>query len=156
QEGGILFKNDFIIFDEAHQMESVASKHIGLSVSSGQMRYALNRLWNPRTEKGLLATLRQGAAVKLVADLLEQSDEGFVKVETACEEIQKAAKQRSFGSGERRRDWTELRIRRAELVDDNVTLPIQRLRESVSELIKMSEDKDIGQELMECNRRLAE
>ncbi len=52
-EGGILFKNDFVIFDEAHQMESVASRHIGLSVSSGQLRYALQRLWNPRTEKGL-------------------------------------------------------------------------------------------------------
>ena len=39
---------------------------------------------------------------------------------------------------------------------DNVTLPIQRLREAVSELIKLSEDKDIGQELIECNRRLAE
>ncbi|MEI9960959.1 MAG: hypothetical protein WDM76_07435 [Limisphaerales bacterium] len=35
QEGGILFKNDFVIFDEAHTMESVASRHIGLSVSSG-------------------------------------------------------------------------------------------------------------------------
>ena len=33
-EGGILFKNDFVIFDEAHQMERVASRHIGLSVSS--------------------------------------------------------------------------------------------------------------------------
>src|ERR1700677_3361912 len=54
------------------------------------------------------------------------------------------------------RNWTELRIRRAELVADNVTLPIQRLREAVSELIKTSEDKDIGQELVECNRRLAE
>ena len=53
-------------------MESVASRHIGLSVSSGQMRYALNRLWNPRTEKGLLATLRKGGAVKLVADVLER------------------------------------------------------------------------------------
>jgi len=34
--GGILFKNDFVIFDEAHQMENVASRHIGLSVSSGR------------------------------------------------------------------------------------------------------------------------
>jgi ATP-dependent DNA helicase DinG len=49
-----------------------------------------------------------------------------------------------------------LRIRRAELVKDNVTLPIQRLREAVSELIKTSDDKDIGQELIECNRRLGE
>src|ERR1700690_1646863 len=158
-EGGILFKNDFVIFDEAHQMEPVASRHIGLSVSSGQVRYALNRLWNPRTEKGLLATLRKGGAVKLVADILDESDRFFENIEGACEEIQKSAGKTKFGGGEaggRRRTWTELRIRRAELVKDNVTLPIQRLREAVSELIKLSEDKDIGQELVECNRRLAE
>ena len=153
--GGILFKNDFVIFDEAHQMEHVASRHIGLSVSSGQVHYALNRLWNPRTEKGLLATLRKGAAVKLVADILIESDKFFENVEAACEEIQQNARRDSFGGG-RRRAWTELRIRRAELVKDNVTLPIQRLREAVSDLIKLSEDKDIGQELVECNRRLAE
>ncbi len=157
--GGILFKNDFVIFDEAHQMENVASRHIGLSVSSGQVRYALNRLWNPRTEKGLLATLRKGSAVKLVADILSEADRFFENVEAACEEIQQNARRDSFGGGEaggRRRAWTELRIRRAELVKDNVTLPIQRLREAVGDLIKLSEDKDIGQELVECNRRLAE
>ncbi|HLZ54814.1 MAG TPA: helicase C-terminal domain-containing protein, partial [Verrucomicrobiae bacterium] len=158
-EGGILFKNDFVIFDEAHQMEHVASKHIGLSVSSGQVRYALNRLWNPRTEKGLLATLHKGGAVKLVADILAEADQFFEKVEMACEEIQKSTGRNRFGGGEgseRRRTWSELRIRRPELVKDNVTLPIQRLREAVSDLIKASDDKDIGQELVECNRRLDE
>ena len=159
-EGGILFRNDFVIFDEAHQMESVASKHIGLSVSSGQLRYSLQRLWNPRTQKGLLATLLKGSAVKLVAELIKEGDEFFSNVEAACEEIQQAARQRSFGGGEaamsRRREWTELRIRQPELVKDNVTLPIQRLREAISELIKLSPDKEIGQELLECNRRLAE
>ena len=155
-EGGILFKNDFVIFDEAHTMESVASRHIGLSVSSGQVRYSLNRLWNPKTEKGLLATLRQGKAVKLVADILSESDKFFESVEAACEEIQAEVKKTSFAGGDRKREWKELRIRRAELVKDNVTLPIQRLREAVSELVKTSDDKDIGQELIECNRRLGE
>ncbi len=158
-EGGILFKNDFVIFDEAHTMENVASRHIGLSVSSGQVRYSLNRLWNPRTEKGLLATLRQGNAVKLVADILSESDKFFEGIEAACEEIQANAKPKfsgGEGSSARRREWKELRIRRAELVQDNVTLPIQRLREAVSELVKTSQDKDIGQELVECNRRLGE
>ena len=158
-EGGILFKNDFVIFDEAHTMESVASRHIGLSVSSGQVRYSLNRLWNPKTEKGLLATLRQGKAVKMVAEILSESDKFFENVEKACEEIQATAKPKFSGgenSAARRREWKELRIRRAELVNDNVTLPIQRLREAVSELVKTSEDKDIGQELVECNRRLGE
>jgi ATP-dependent DNA helicase DinG len=159
-EGGILFRNDFVIFDEAHQMEQVASKHIGASVSRYQVHYALQRLWNPRTEKGLLATLRQGAAVRLVGDLLKTSETFFDHVEGACEELQRSAKSHSFGEGEkassRRRDWTELRIRNPDLVQDEITLPIQRLRESVSELIKASEDNEMGMELMECNRRLSE
>ena len=162
-EGGILFKNDFVVFDEAHTMESVASRHIGLSVSSGQVRYSLNRLWNPKTEKGLLATLRQGKAVKLVAEILSESDKFFENIESACEEIQAEAKRIADEDGARgrsayqsKREWKELRIRRAELVKDNVTLPIQRLRDAVSELIKTSEDKEIGQELLECNRRLGE
>jgi ATP-dependent DNA helicase DinG len=162
QAGGILFKNDFVIFDEAHTMESVASRHIGLSVSSGQVRYALNRLWNPRTEKGLLATLRQGGAVKLVAQLLEESDKFFEAVEVACDELSRQQRElEGYSSpgrpaGAKQRAWSELRIRRAELVKDNLTLPIQRLREAVSELVKLSEDKDVGQELIECNRRLGE
>jgi len=157
-EGGILFKNDFVIFDEAHTMESVASRHIGLSVSSGQVRYALNRLYNPRTQKGLLATLRKGDAVKLVSDILTEADTFFEHVETACDAIQQTAKPKFAGgdAAARKRAWTELRIRRPELVEDNVTLPILRLREAVSELVKTSEDKEIGQELVECNRRLAE
>ena len=156
EQEGILFKNDFVIFDEAHTMESVASRHIGLSVSSAQVRWSLNRLWNPKTEKGLLATLRQGNAVKLVAEILGESDHFFDNVESACERLQAEAKSSAPAGGDRRRAWTELRIRRAELVPDNVTLPIQRLREAVSELIKASADKEIGQELIECNRRLGE
>jgi len=155
-EGGILFKNDFVIFDEAHTMESVASRHIGLSVSSGQVRWSLNRLWNPKTQKGLLATLAQGGAVKLVADILDEADKFFANVEHACEAIQAEVKKNTFGGGDRKRAWTELRIRRAELVADNVALPLQRLREAVSDLVKTSNDQEIGQELIECNRRLGE
>jgi ATP-dependent DNA helicase DinG len=159
-EGGILFKNDFVIFDEAHTVEHVASRHTGLSVSSAQLRYSVNRLWNPRTQKGLLATLRQGPAVGLVSDVLEAGDKFFANVEKACDDlhIEQRSKQtmttRDVSSSGR--NWTELRIRRPELVNDNVTLPIQRLREAVSELIKTTNDKDIGQELVECNRRLDE
>jgi ATP-dependent DNA helicase DinG len=157
-DGGILFRNDFLIFDEAHTMEQVASRHIGISVSSGQLRYSLQRLWNPRTGKGMLATLRKGDEVRLVADLIEQADSFFKNVEGACDEIHASAGKSNFGKGQggRKRDWTELRIRRPGLASDNVTLPIQRLREAVSELVKLSDDKETGQELQECNRRLSE
>jgi len=162
-EGGVLFKNDFVIFDEAHTVESVASKHIGVSVSIGQIKFALHRLWNPRTEKGLLATLRKGSTVGLVADLLKASDDFFENVENACtgllEKNPGETPGRNFrkgpeGSGSR--PWSELRIRNPELVQDNITLPIQRVREAVSELVRTSEDKDTAQELLEANRRLSE
>lgn len=156
-KGGVLFKNDFVIFDEAHTLENVASKHIGMSLSSAQVRYHLHRLWNPRTEKGLLGLLRQAKAMQLVSDLLMEAESFFTAVEGACEELlqKNALESRAEGKG-RHRAWTELRIRRPELVEDNLTLPIQRLRETVSDLIKTCEDKDTGQELQECNRRLDE
>ena len=158
--GGILFKNDFVIFDEAHTVEKVASRHIGLSVSNGQVRYSLQRLWNPRTEKGLLGLLRKGETVKHVAELLRESDRFFENVDEACKELAELQAQNSQrgrgGAGAYQRAWTELRVRRADLVEDNVTLPIQRLREQVSELIKETDDTDTGQELLECNRRLLE
>ena len=168
-EGGVLFKNDFVIFDEAHTVEQVAARHIGMNVSSGGIRWALQRLWNPRTEKGLLATLRQGQAVQLVADLLQQADAFFQQVETRCDDLIKNSTDptaQSEGGGARGAtgaaakyrpsEWRELRIRRPDLVEDIVTLPLQRLRESVHELVQMTEDKETGEELMECNRRLGD
>jgi ATP-dependent DNA helicase DinG len=161
-EGGVLFKNDFVVFDEAHQLESVASRHIGCRVSSAQVRYTLHRLWNPRTEKGLLAMLRKGSAVRLVADLLSAADGFFQGVEVACEALyaQQSKTRKPMGtegaSGQPVRSWTELRIRRPDLAEDTLTLPLLRLREEVSELIKATEDKDTAQELLECNRRLIE
>ena len=155
-EEGILFKNDFVIFDEAHTMENVASRYVGISVSNGQLRYALHRLWNPTTKKGLFATLLERREVRLVEELLKAADGFFANVEHACEEIQCSAKQKSGGEENRRRTWTELRIRRPELIPDNFTLPIQRLREAISQLIKMSEDDHVGRELQESNLRLSE
>lgn len=156
---GILLRNDFVVFDEAHTLESVASRLVGLGVSHGQIRYALRRLWNPRTEKGLLSQLRQGNAVKWVAELLEKSDEFFTAIEAACDHLDEASAktiETSTRRGRSRREWTEMRIRRSDLVPDTLTLPLVRMREAVGDLIKATEDKETGEELMECNRRLIE
>lgn len=161
-EGGVLFKNDFVILDEAHTVENVAARHIGLSLSHAQVRYTLQRLWNPRTQKGLLATLRKGAAVALVAEALKAADAFFEQVEAACETLARSARPGAGGTeeeaapGNSARNWTELRIRRPDFVPDLLTGPLQRLREALSDLIKTSEDREIGEELAECNRRLGE
>lgn len=172
QEGGVLFKNDFVIFDEAHMVEQVAARHIGVSVSSGQMRFNLQRLWNPRTEKGLLATLRAGDNIQAVATALSQADRFFEAVEQACEQIVESQPASGGGGvaagamdvrreGETdgrggRRAWSELRVRRPELVEDNLTLALENLRAAIAELVQKTEDRETGEELLECNRRLAD
>lgn len=56
REGGnILPDYDIAVLDEAHTVEAVAGDHLGLSISSGQINYQLNKLWNDRQMKGLFA-----------------------------------------------------------------------------------------------------
>jgi len=157
---GILFKNDFVIFDEAHTVEGTASRHIGLGVSSGQVRYSLQRLYNPTTRKGLLTTLMQGPLVEAVGKVLESSDRFFEEVESTCDQIASTAVSRKPGdTAEGRgpmRAWTELRIRRAELVQDTLSANIQKLREGLGVLIKTLDDRETAEELLDCSRRLAE
>ncbi|QDU54961.1 ATP-dependent DNA helicase [Aeoliella mucimassa] len=43
-----------LIIDEAHTAEAVAGDHLGLRVSNSQIEYTLNKLYNDRTQKGLL------------------------------------------------------------------------------------------------------
>lgn len=50
----LLPEYDVAVFDEAHTLEAVAGEHLGLRVSGGQVEYVLNRLFNDRTNKGLL------------------------------------------------------------------------------------------------------
>lgn len=151
---GLLFKNDFVIFDEAHTVEQVAARHIGLSVGSGALKYALHRLYNPKTQKGLLTTLRQGPAVQEVNMALEQSETFFEQVEAACEAIAESS-QPSSSKGERR-SWSELRIRRPELVANTLSLNLTRVRDQISTLIQGVDDKETAEELTECNGRLLE
>jgi ATP-dependent DNA helicase DinG len=148
--GGVLFKNDFIVFDEAHTVERVASGHIGLSVSAAQVRYGLQRLYNPNTRKGLLNVLRRGKE-NLVEEALKQSDKFFAAAELACDQIAASRERAQPGNA-----WNVLRIRRCDLVPDTITTPIERVREEVSALIKTVDDRDTAQELAECNRRLVE
>jgi ATP-dependent DNA helicase DinG len=149
-KGGVLMKNDFVVFDEAHTVERVASSHIGIGVSNAQVRYGLQRLWHPHTKKGLLTVLRRGKE-KWVEDALKEADDFFAAVEQACDKIAATRE-----PGRQARKWVELRVRHCDLVPDNLTLALQRVREEVSALIKLVDDKDTAQELAECNRRLEE
>jgi ATP-dependent DNA helicase DinG len=46
-------KYDAVIFDEAHELEDIASNYFGSKVNTRQIQYNLKRLWNDQKESGL-------------------------------------------------------------------------------------------------------
>lgn len=54
QDGSILPEYDVLIFDEAHTMEEVAGDHLGIELTEHAIDYLLTRLYNEKTNKGLL------------------------------------------------------------------------------------------------------
>lgn len=81
REGATILPDyDVVVFDEAHTIESVASNHLGLSVSSGQVEYILNRLYNDRTQKGLLIHHNYPRCQQLVQEIRFQQRDFFYEL----------------------------------------------------------------------------
>jgi len=66
-----------LVFDEAHNIEAVASEQLGLHLGSGQIHYNLRRLYNARKERGLLVHFKLSAAQRLVMDCEHRADQFF-------------------------------------------------------------------------------
>src|ERR1700745_2400330 len=105
RESGFLVPNDFIIFDEAHTVEQVASKQIGIGVSQYGLRSTIQRLYNSRTRKGLFTIMRDAEGVRLAADLIDDLEKFFTAVEAHSD----------FRKG---REW---RVRKPDFVRDTIT-----------------------------------
>lgn len=54
---GIIPDYDVAVLDECHMIESVASAHLGLKITNGQVQYTLNKLYNPATGRGLFVAM---------------------------------------------------------------------------------------------------
>ncbi len=77
----ILPDYDVVVMDEAHNIESVASDHFGLSVSNSQIRFLLNQLFNERTGRGFLAMLENPETVKRVIESHRRADAFFAALQ---------------------------------------------------------------------------
>ena len=137
-ESGYLFANDFVIFDEAHTVEAVASRMIGLNVSQFGLRYALHRLYNPKTKKGLFQVLRNPDGVREVTDSLEKAEQFFNAVGARAD----------FGKGR------EYRVRQPDFVPDTLSTALVRLQAQVVQSVKAIEDELTKAELQDLGRRI--
>jgi ATP-dependent DNA helicase DinG len=138
RESGYLFANDFVIFDEAHTLEQVAARQIGLNVSQSGVRYILQRLYNSRTKKGLFTVLRNPDGVREVSALLDDLDAFFKQVETHIQ----TAKGREF------------RVREPDFVPDTLTLKLARVQAMIVTMLKGLEDETLKGELQDLGRRV--
>jgi ATP-dependent DNA helicase DinG len=85
QNASILPNYDVLIVDEAHTLEAVAGDHLGLGITSGQIDYILNKLYNDRTNKGLLVQKSARQAQRLVAECRERAGDFFDSVDAWVE-----------------------------------------------------------------------
>lgn len=136
---GYLFDNDFLILDEAHNLESVAANHIGLSFTSGQLAFLLQRLFHPKTGKGLIRPLHLPALEKSVLHLFEEAETFFLRLAAAC----------SFNKGH------VCRVTQPDLVEDTLSLPMLNLRQELLDAAANLDDETTQAELRDAARRLA-
>lgn len=73
----ILPDYDTVILDEAHTVVDVASDHLGLSVTMGQVEYTLKKLYNSGRNKGLLVVHDLRGAQRKVVKALAASETFF-------------------------------------------------------------------------------
>src|SRR5213083_1550188 len=138
RESGFLVPNDFIIFDEAHTVEQVASKQIGIGVSQYGLRSTIQRLYNARTRKGLFTVMRDAEGVRLAANLVDDAEKFFSAVESKCD----------FKKGR------EFRVRDVDLVPDTITGRLTALHARMAEVVKRADDEILKAELQEFGRRI--
>lgn len=142
-QGGdsFLFPNDFLVIDEAHTLENVAARQLGLNLSQSSLRFQLGRLYNSRTRKGALVAAADAEGVRLCLSLSTALDDFFDEVGRACQ----------FRGPSR-----EHRVRRAGLVEHSAAGALLALEKRLVEVCENMPDGASKTELQESRRRLAE
>src|SRR5246500_707684 len=140
RESGFLFPNDFIIFDEAHTVEQVASKQIGIGVSQYGLRATTQGPYNPRPRKGLFTIMRDAEGVRLAVELVDEVDKFFSAVESKS----------NFRKGR------EFRVRDVDFVPDTITGGLTALQARIADVVKRADDEILKAELQEFGRRIRE
>jgi ATP-dependent DNA helicase DinG len=141
ESAGFLFPKDFVVFDEAHTLEGIAAKQLGLRLSQAGLRFDLQRLYNPRTRKGLLRSLQAGKTMMGVEAALKEADAFFELIGEVTQ----------FDGPSR-----EFRVREPDLVPNTLAEPLRELWHEVETIAADVEDDTTKAELQDGARRLRE
>lgn len=135
---------DAAILDEAHTLESVASDHLGLSLGSGQVDFALLKLFNDHTNRGLLVHHGSAEGQRMVIQCLNEAGQFFGDI------VAWAARQ-SIKTGEGN---FSLRVRRPGIVQNTLSPALDRLAGLLEKMAGHIPDETEKQDLVAAKEKL--
>lgn len=132
---------DAVILDEAHFAEEVATEHLGIEVSNLGVRYLLNKLYNPKTTKGIFIYMHNAKGVEIVSELHRLADKFFNELD---ERLEKA-------------DSGIIRLTKPSQIPDMLGPKLTELYKELKETKeRVKENNDMSQELSQYIRRTSE
>ncbi|MGF1657496.1 MAG: ATP-dependent DNA helicase [Verrucomicrobiales bacterium] len=138
EEEGYLGAGDFAILDEAHTIESVAARQIGVGLSQFGLLRSLSKLYNPRTKKGLCTLALFGEGSRMTTEAIDATEKFFAAIED--QEL----------SGSTR----EKRLRRPNWITDTLSPKLQELEAAVIDRAKQLELPEVTEDLREAIRKI--
>jgi ATP-dependent DNA helicase DinG len=142
-QGKILPNFDGVVFDEAHSINEVATKFFGQEITNTQVRWLLNNIYNPSSNKGILSRLNgEGLekwakkVKKKLAEINENSNIFFSQFLPLFE-----------------KDSQPKRIRDKNLYTDSITGHLMELSDLLKENIELVESQESKIELKAYSER---
>ena len=134
---GVMFANDFVIFDEAHEMPEVAGDHLGLSISSWALEMSIRRIYNSKKRKGLISRI----ARTVDFDAVENA-------EIAVSDFFQYLHMNTLGKKDR------IRLIEKGVLPMEIFPPLSRLCRCLIELGELTDDESLKMELKDQARRM--
>ena len=132
-----------LVFDEAHSIESVATEHLGASITNTGARYLLDLLFNLKKQKGFLLTIGDQDSMECVEQARRQLDVFFKDIKEY------------FDANVKKEDSDTLRIREKNFVENNLSLPLHDLAESLLAAKKKIKDREDEAEIASFIRKVS-
>lgn len=128
QGSSLLPEYKVVVFDEAHTLEDVAADHLGLQFSRGAFDWLFNKLFSPRSRKGVLAFIPAEEAMEQLQTTRLAAERFFESVLAWC------ASRMPQGRRGGPQATESLRVREPNIVADQVSEELDKLSTAVSEV----------------------
>jgi ATP-dependent DNA helicase DinG len=134
----VLPKFEYVVLDEAHTIEQVATENLSADISNYSVRYLLNSLYNPKLNKGFCVAIKDATTRRLVEKINETVDEFFQSIDDWFDGNYEADGERYLHRDEavieskrRDEDSRTLRVRMPGIVKNTLDKPLGEIIESL-------------------------